>query len=100
MTPPPGLELAKTVLLVRFAHCAGCDLSARPLSGCAFTARGRFASLTVSLAAGSAVVRFRWNLTGREIAERFHAAARTRTWDNLGNNQVLYQLSYGGSVLR
>ena len=24
------------------------------------------------------------------------AAARARTWDNLGNNQVLYQLSYGG----
>ena len=24
------------------------------------------------------------------------AAARSRTWDNLGNNQVLYQLSYGG----
>jgi tRNA nucleotidyltransferase (CCA-adding enzyme) len=27
-----------------------------------------------------------------------HAAARARTWDNLGNNQVLYQLSYGGST--
>ena len=26
-----------------------------------------------------------------------YAAARARTWDNLGNNQVLYQLSYGGS---
>ena len=26
------------------------------------------------------------------------AAARARTWDNLGNNQVLYQLSYGGPV--
>ncbi len=25
-----------------------------------------------------------------------YAAARARTWDNLGNNQVLYQLSYGG----
>lgn len=25
------------------------------------------------------------------------ATARARTWDNLGNNQVLYQLSYGGS---
>ncbi len=25
-----------------------------------------------------------------------HATARARTWDNLGNNQVLYQLSYGG----
>lgn len=24
------------------------------------------------------------------------ATARARTWDNLGNNQVLYQLSYGG----
>jgi hypothetical protein len=32
----------------------------------------------------------------RKITLRFHAAARTRTWDNLGNNQVLYQLSYGG----
>ncbi len=27
------------------------------------------------------------------------AADRARTCDNLGNNQVLYQLSYGGSVV-
>jgi hypothetical protein len=32
------------------------------------------------------------------ICERKNdATARARTWDNLGNNQVLYQLSYGGA---
>jgi hypothetical protein len=27
------------------------------------------------------------------------AAARTRTWDNLVNSEVLYHLSYGGSAV-
>jgi hypothetical protein len=26
-----------------------------------------------------------------------YATARARTWDNLVNSEVLYQLSYGGS---
>ena len=35
---------------------------------------------------------------GSAICERKNdATARARTWDNLGNNQVLYQLSYGGA---
>ena len=34
---------------------------------------------------------------GRGFSVKIDAAARARTWDNLGNNQVLYQLSYGGS---
>ena len=46
----------------------------------AFTAHGRLTPFAVAFAAKS-------------------AAARARTWDNLGNNQVLYQLSYGGSIL-
>jgi tRNA nucleotidyltransferase (CCA-adding enzyme) len=32
------------------------------------------------------------------VGSLYDAAARARTWDNLGNNQVLYQLSYGGSI--
>jgi tRNA nucleotidyltransferase (CCA-adding enzyme) len=32
------------------------------------------------------------------VGSLYDAAARARTWDNLGNNQVLYQLSYGGPI--
>ena len=35
---------------------------------------------------------------GLLVSSSENAATRTRTWDNLGNNQVLYQLSYGGSL--
>ena len=42
-------------------------------------------------------MRDRENAIGHVFGEKY-AAARSRTWDNLGNNQVLYQLSYGGTL--
>jgi hypothetical protein len=80
-TPPPGLERAETVLLTRFARCAGVRLvGSSPAEG-AFVAHGPVATLPVEFATE-------------------HAAARTRTWGNLVNSEVLYHLSYGGSHLR